>query len=141
MNTSLTTNHFAAADAYHAKHERRSAKNRKHEDRKQNRKKKTKTFSATVTMEVREMRNLQKRLIADSRKKKRQLKCHELSLDKTPDEIVEETIEADIVEDNRLMDNAMAEVIRQHEAMVAYFERCKENDPTLTFIDYYELRY
>lgn len=140
MNTSLTTKHFAAADAYHAKHERRSAKNRKHEDRKRDGKK-TKTFSTTVTMEVREMRNLQKRLIADSRKKKRQLKCHELSLDKTPDEIVEETIEADIVEDNRLMDNAMAEVIRQHEAMVADFERCKENDPTLTFIDYYELHY
>ena len=140
MNTSLTTQHFAAADAYHVKHDRRSTKNRKREERKQNGKK-TKTYSATVTMEVREMRNLQKRLIADSRKKKRQLKRHELSLDKTPDEIVDESIDADIAEENRRMDETMEELTRQHEAMVADFERCKENDPTLTFIDYYELRY
>ena len=140
MNTSLTTKHFATADAYHVKHDRRSAKSRKREDRKRDGNK-TKTFTTTVTMEVREMRNLQKRLIADSRKKKRQLKCHELSLDKTPDEIVNDTIDADIVEENRRMDETMAEVIRQHDAMVADFERCKENDPTLTFIDYYEMRY
>lgn len=141
MNSSLTTKHFATADAYHAKHDRASKKgNEKRGENKKNGKK-TKTVRMTATMEVREMRNLQKRLISDSRKKKRQLKRHELTLDKTPDEIVDETITADIVEENRRMDEMMAEVTRQHEAMVADFERCKKNDPTLTFLDYYELHY